>query len=286
MGNDQTNARYGLRITKIQENSPASSLSLSPYFDYIIDILNKPPNFNLSSDFYKYIIENEEKEVKLVIYSQITKIRRLVLMTPSRNWPNSDFLLGFKVRYENITKAEENMYRITALKNPKLKGSIFPIQDFFVAIEEIIFDDLEDLKSKLASHKRCEVVLYNLEDDEVRTVGIECGSGHGFGFEIATGVLHDLPSILNEKQIELGKKGIKQMTEDYASSESEQIKQNDVENEVELKQNPKIENNGNDNLNANNTPENENEENKVDNNLNDKKPENSDLEEEIQIEMN
>ena len=223
MGNTLSSDIFGLRVTRVIENSPASKLGLFPYFDYVVDILEKPQNFNLSTDFYKLAIENEEKPLNLVIYNQIRRVKRIVPFIPSRNWPNSDFLLGFKVRYENISKAEENLYRITALKNKKLEICIFPNQDFLVAIDEIIYDDLDDLKLKLASHKRCQVVIYNLDDGEMRKVEVECGDGAGLGFEIATGVLHDLGIILRKKEAKLNKEKVDQIVGDYVNGEIENI---------------------------------------------------------------
>lgn len=215
MGNSGSADQYGLRIIKVHDQSPASNLGLEPYFDYVVDVNEKPANFNISTDFYKLIIEHEEKEVRLIVYNQITKIKRMVPFTPSRKWPNSDFLLGFKVRYENITKAEENLYRITAVKNKRLEGHIFPNQDFFIAIDEIVFNDLSDLREKLISHKRCNVVLYNLEDGDIRLQEVDCGAGAGLGFEIASGVLHDLSLILKDKQLKLNKKNVEECLEAY-----------------------------------------------------------------------
>lgn len=222
MGNTDSNDQFGLRIIKVHDESPASNLGLEPYFDYVVDVKEKPQNFNISTDFYKLIIEHEERELRLIIYNQITKIRRIVPFTPSRKWPNSDFLLGFKVRYENITKAEENLYRITAVKNKRLEGHIFPNQDFFVAVDEIVFNNLADLREKLISHKRCNVVLYNLEDADIRLQEVDCGGGAGLGFEIASGVLHDLSLILKDKQLKLNKKNVEECLEAYSKSDQSQ----------------------------------------------------------------
>ena len=77
MGNANVNETYGLRICKILENSPANGTDLQIYSDFIIDILEKPNKFNLENDFYKFIIENENKTIHFKVYS--------LLMLPIQN---------------------------------------------------------------------------------------------------------------------------------------------------------------------------------------------------------
>ena len=71
----------------------------------------------MERDFYKYIIDNEEKDVLLVVYNIITKERRVVSIFLNRKWPGADFLLGFRVRYESIDVASKNIFRVTRVIN-------------------------------------------------------------------------------------------------------------------------------------------------------------------------
>ena len=56
-------------------------------------------------DFYKFIINNENKEVSLIIFNIITKEKWIVNIYLNWNWPGADFLLGFRVWYESIDLA-------------------------------------------------------------------------------------------------------------------------------------------------------------------------------------
>ena len=71
----------------------------------------------MERDFYKYIIDNENKDVLLIVYNIITKEKRIVNIFLNRNWPGADFLLGFRVRYESIEIATNNIYRVTRVIN-------------------------------------------------------------------------------------------------------------------------------------------------------------------------
>ncbi len=127
MGSDNSkNERNGLRILKISPNSPASKTDLNLFLDFVIDVSNKPANFTLERDFYKYAIANENKVTDIHVYNILSKTTRIVQIKLSRDWPDADFLLGFKVRFESITDAERNMYRILGVRNPNLLLKITP----------------------------------------------------------------------------------------------------------------------------------------------------------------
>ena len=94
---------------------------------------------------------------------------------------------------------------------------------YYLTIEEIIYNTLDELKSSLIIHKRCQVVIYNLDSSDTRTVEVDCSEGSGLGFEIATGVLHDLGIILRNKEAKLSKNKVQQILSDYAEKENESI---------------------------------------------------------------
>jgi hypothetical protein len=208
MGNNNVNERYGLRIIKILEHSPASTSNLQIYSDFIVDILEKSDNFVLERDFYKFIIDHENKTVNFKVFNILTKDTRVVAFMPSRDWPNADFLLGFKVRNESITAANENIYRISGIKNQILNDRIFVHDDFFIAMSDVIYKNLEELKEKLQFLRKAEVVVFNLHKIEVRVVEIDIVPLQGLGFEISSGYLHDLSFILanSQKSLDLNSK--------------------------------------------------------------------------------
>jgi len=200
MGNSSPNEQYGLRIYRIADGSPASSTDLQPYTDFIVDVLEKPAKFSLENDFYKFIIQHEDKIIHLQVYNVLAKETRVIQFIPSRDWPNADFLLGFKVRHESITAAFENIYRITGLKNTSLTGKLHSRDDFFIAVHEFIYRDLNQLREKLKLYRRLEIAVYNLKQARVRVVDIELVPMQGIGFEIASGYLHDLSFIIKNSQ--------------------------------------------------------------------------------------
>lgn len=193
MGNkSSTEDRKGLRITKISPQSPASKTDIQPYVDFIVNLHGVEKNFNIDTDFYKYIIANENKTLVFIMYNILTKKQRYIELIPSRDWPGADFLLGFKVRYESITNAEGNMYRISKVIEPSLAVEIQPLFDFFIAVNEFEFSGIDDLKQKLNMYQKCELIIYNLEDSEIRNVKVNYDRKKGLGFEISQGYLHDL----------------------------------------------------------------------------------------------
>lgn len=229
MGNkNATEERKGLRITKIAPDSPASVTDLHAYVDFIVNVHNADSSFKIETDFYKHIIDNESKTVVLVLYNILTKKHRYIELTPSRNWPNADFLTGFKLRYESINAAEQNMFRVSKVIEPSLAGEIQPLFDFFIAVAEFEYKNVEDLKQKLNLYQKCELVLYNLEDNEVRTVQVNYNRKKGLGFEITQGYLHDLCYLYGLRIIEqMKKKGIENA--DIAAVDHGSLRFNEVE---------------------------------------------------------
>ena len=206
MGNsNSTEDRKGLRITRISPQSPASKTDLQAYTDFILAIHDADKSFSLETDFYKYIIDNENKTLVLVIYNILTKKQRYIELLPTREWPGADFLLGFKVRYESVTNAEANMYRISKVVEPNLKHELQALYDFFIAVNEFEYSDINDLKRKLSLYQRCELVIYNIEDGDVRNVKVNYDRKSGLGFEIAQGYLHDLSYLYGLKMLEKAK---------------------------------------------------------------------------------
>lgn len=200
--NNSKEDKRGLRVTKVSPHSPASRTDLQAYTDFVIAISGTGEGFSLETDFYKFVIENEKKMLVFHVYNILTKRLRQVEVQPSRDWPGADFLLGFKVRYESITSAEANMFRVNRVVEPGLVDQVQPLYDFFIAVNEFEFSDVEDLKRKLSLYQKCELVMYNIEECGVRNVTVNSLKGKGLGFEIAQGYLHDLCYLYGLKAME------------------------------------------------------------------------------------
>jgi len=205
MGNTNPNEVFGHRITKISENSPASGSEFEIYAEFIIDVLEKPSQFNLETDFAKVVADHQNRTIHFKVYNILTRETRTVSFVPTRDWPNSDSLLGMSTRYESVTDAAENVYRITGVKNPDLFDRIKIQDEFFLAIVEFPFKDLADLKRQLILHTHVHLAIFSLQTHRVRIMHIEIGSQQGLGFEISSGVLHDLSYILKNSQKSLEK---------------------------------------------------------------------------------
>lgn len=199
-GNSKENQiTSGLRVIKISEQSPISHTDLKIYTDFVVDIKNKPINFKLEHDFYKYVIENENQQIELLVYNILSQKTRTIKFKLTRDWPNSDFLLGFKVRFENLANAEQNMYRVLSIINPNLLNQIKANTFFFLAVNEFVFDDLDDLRTKLGLYNKCEIVFFDLESEDVLLIPFNYDKRKGLGFEIGSGYLHDLCFIYKTK---------------------------------------------------------------------------------------
>ena len=89
---------FGLRIIELSKESPAGHTVLQPFVDFVIDLKNKPDHFSLEHDFYKFVIENENKDVELLIYNILSQKSRVVKFKLTRDWPNSRNLPTFPSR--------------------------------------------------------------------------------------------------------------------------------------------------------------------------------------------
>lgn len=196
MGNEPSMNQTGLRIIFIAASSPASQTDLQEYLDFIVEIMGTKKNFNLMTDFFKFVTENEENEIKLVIFNQLTKLKRIVLLKPSRNWTHADFFLGLKFRIENFATAQKNIYRISAVKNDSIQKQIEANSDFFLGIEQILFDDLNELRIKLGALKNCDIILFNMNTKTTRKIQVDCEKG--LGLEFSVGYLHELSEIYQQ----------------------------------------------------------------------------------------
>ena len=63
----------GLRIIKINDKENFKDYRLSEYFDFIVDVMEKPIGFRLDRDFLKFILLNDNQTISLVVYNILTR---------------------------------------------------------------------------------------------------------------------------------------------------------------------------------------------------------------------
>lgn len=208
MGN-QPHKHLALRVTGVKPESPAARAELAPYTDFVVGVMGVHSEFNLVTDFFRFLVDNEGKEVTLMVLSLLTGIQRIVALVPSRTWPNANGLTGLSTRAEDVRFASANTFRISGVKNEDLRDVIKLNTDFFLGVEEIIFRDLQELKERLAQLPKCHVVLFSMDTKQVRLVPANCH--HGLGLEFYVGILHNFSSVYQKTVlVELQKTKIKE----------------------------------------------------------------------------
>ena len=243
MGNSDSHAPV-LRVTKVAPSSPASTAGLHEFTDLITGVLNVPAEFRLESDFYKLAIEKEGSEITLSVFNLLSGESRQVPLRLTRDWPGADFPLGFKGRFESFYWARNSACRVVSIRDEKLKSRILPGKDFLLGALQFSYNGLDELREKAKTEKSFDLVFVRVagargweaeksgseQGDEAakekfcdeRLKGWEIHLEHfdyvpskGLGFEVATGVLHDLGRVFQAKE--------------QAKREKELIQQKDVE---------------------------------------------------------
>ncbi len=52
---------FGLRVTKINDKEQFQKYNIQEYFDFIVDVLEKPSDFKIERDFLKFIMLNDNQ---------------------------------------------------------------------------------------------------------------------------------------------------------------------------------------------------------------------------------
>lgn len=102
------------------------------------------PDFNLRKDFYKHIMNSENKLISLHVYSVLTQETRTVKIKPSRNWENADGLLGLKIRWALVTDPTQSIFRIVNIipGSPASEANLVVSLDFIVGCLQFEFMDM------------------------------------------------------------------------------------------------------------------------------------------------
>jgi hypothetical protein len=68
-------------------------------------------------DFFNQIIENEDREVEIVVVNILENKERVVKVVPNMQWKNADGLLGVKLRYECVDFCENSIFQVKRWAN-------------------------------------------------------------------------------------------------------------------------------------------------------------------------
>jgi len=83
-------SKHTLHVLDVFDNSPASTAGLDAYNDYILgvgDLLYDGPD-----EFGEIVMHNENRSIRLYVYSVRTEIVRDVMITPTRSWGGEGYL--------------------------------------------------------------------------------------------------------------------------------------------------------------------------------------------------
>ena len=67
----------------------------------------------LTRDFSALVSEQEGNELELLVLNCFSAETRVVHLTPNRQWPAADSLLGLRLRTESVVEAGQSVCRVT-----------------------------------------------------------------------------------------------------------------------------------------------------------------------------
>lgn len=207
--------KVGYRILGVQDQSPAASCGLVPYFDFIVAANGTSLN-TLDSTFVDIIQvhklgvlfplsqifqAHENKQLNLTIYNYKTDTLRNIIVTPSRSSWSGDGLLGVTIRFDSYAHAEEYVCRVCEVieESPADLAGLQANEDYILGSAEKVYPDMESMYKDLQENidKPMEWFVYNSKTDSVRIVVVMPTldwNGDGLlGATIGYGYLHHLP---------------------------------------------------------------------------------------------
>ncbi|XP_069015547.1 Golgi reassembly-stacking protein 1-like [Embiotoca jacksoni] len=189
----------GYHVHGVQEDSPALTAGLEPFFDFILSIGNT--RLNKESDLLKDLLKaNVEKPVKLEVYNSKTQRVRELEVTPSNMWGGQG-LLGASVRFCSFEGANENVWHVldVEVNSPAVLAGLNAHDDFIVGADQVL-QDSEDFFSLIEANegKPLKLLVYNTQTDQCREVVVTPNGAWGgegsLGCGIGYGYLHRIPT--------------------------------------------------------------------------------------------
>ncbi|KAI1902194.1 hypothetical protein AGOR_G00042190 [Albula goreensis] len=199
----------GYHVHGVQQNSPAETAGLEPFFDFIISIGNT--RLNQENDMLKDLLKaNVERPVKVEVYSIKAMSVRELEVVPSNKWGGQG-LLGASVRFCSFQGANENVWHVLDVdpNSPAALAGLRAHTDFIVGADQVL-QDSEDFFSLIESHegKPLKLLVYNTETDLCRDVVVTPNGAWGgegsLGCGIGYGYLHRIPTRpVTRRQVQL-----------------------------------------------------------------------------------
>ena len=232
MGIEETNEQpqtpsyekdYAFRIYKIFNNSPLKHLGIKELSDFII-----PPNelYTRKISFQKWLQEKNNQNIKLKIFSLLTKRIKEIEITLNNINNNNEEVLGCSLNFENYKTAERKLLHVLKVKeNSFAQESLYLIenQDYLIGIkslndgkyysinndklEELIVGFIDILNRNKG--KECEFYIYNIRrGPKIIMAKIPDDRNFSLGCDVAFGRIHEFPMKINESDDE--KKSLKE----------------------------------------------------------------------------
>lgn len=242
----------GLRVLKVLPESPCFKAGIEPFLDFIISIIvdNREIKF-ISIDsldeketlnyFFKIVSENQNKLIGMTIFNIYFQKQREIQITPTRNWPNSESLLGIFVRKEEFTSALSRTFKVLKVleNSPAASSGLIELEDYVLGLSYFKYRNVSEFKNILNSpvpldsqENLKEVCVFNNKSRKIRFVVLkpkkEWG-GHGIlGCEFGYGSVNNLQAGLEDiKSFESNdKKSNSPLKEKSILNSANKIKQN------------------------------------------------------------
>ncbi|GBB87169.1 hypothetical protein RclHR1_13600004 [Rhizophagus clarus] len=202
-GTHSTAARgNGYHVLRVQENSPAHTAGIEPFFDYIVGI--NGIQLNVDSPFFQeQLLQYIDKEVILLIYSTKEQEFREVKLNPNRNWSSNpqDGLIGCSIRYCSYESINEHVWHILdiAPDSPAEMAGLVPLTDYVIGTPHVTLRSETDFYDLIEEYlgKSLRIYVYNADYDVCREVIIapnrEWGGEGSLGCGVGYGYLHRIP---------------------------------------------------------------------------------------------
>jgi hypothetical protein len=166
----------------------------------MVDFICYEPDGANDITFSQILEANEGKEMSFVVYSIISRDKRIVKVTPTKDWGGKS-LLGAEIRYEDYSNAHRSVAYVAEVypNSPAAESGLQPKTDFIIGNQFAKFETLDDIGRLTKANLEEEITfaVYNVENKQIRDVKIVPREGWGgqgiLGWELFMGVKFSIP---------------------------------------------------------------------------------------------
>lgn len=194
----QQNSTTGFRVLQVKPNSPADEAGLESYFDFILEI-NQKPILNAQQ------FQNQGSKIECLVYSHKDKQKRTLFLYP-RVWKTEkDGKLGCSVSFCCFNDAFSCCFHVLKVNkdSPAEKAGLEPNTDYIVGATQSIKEhtDLYALIAECASQSlQLRLLIYSTKTQSIRDMILFPTTEGLIGAELAYGPLHAIPTKLELAQ--------------------------------------------------------------------------------------